>query len=99
MDTDHDEDLDFGCDFDRLDRMTPKPAPAAPAPRTWLTPAEWAAQQRAAAPVPAGPRCPMCQKALGDAPHTMNIQRNWRWSMMDFCSFDCGGNYQMGCEG
>lgn len=54
------------------------------------------------------PRCPYCDKPM-DQPVTRNIiDRGWdnvrrkqyvRKRDMEFCSDQCGSNYQMGCEG
>lgn len=53
-------------------------------------------------------RCPYCDKPIEVAHPRRIIDRAWcsirqkqyvRERTVDFCSRDCGGYYQMGCEG
>lgn len=53
-------------------------------------------------------RCPYCSKWIETAVPRQIIDRGWdsnlrrqyvRTRTLEFCSQQCGGNYQMGCEG
>lgn len=54
------------------------------------------------------PTCPYCSKPMETPVPRKIIDRGWnpvtrrqfvRERTLDFCSAECGGNYQMGCEG
>lgn len=56
----------------------------------------------------AKPKCPYCAKPLELPVKRTIIDRGWdsylrrqyvRKREMEFCSSQCGGSYQMGCEG
>ncbi|PXX42249.1 hypothetical protein [Aquitalea magnusonii] len=54
------------------------------------------------------PKCPYCGKPMDKPVSRKIIDRAYdqitrrqyvRTRMVEFCSKECGGNYQMGCEG